>query len=155
MPPEESKTISSDLNNFQDIHSCIVEIKKLQRQLEEERKAAEKKARIMTESLQESKQMSTHLQHMTQALAKERKIALEKSERERLLWKLIEKINSSFDLEHILQSTVDEIGHYFKVDRCGIIIPNYKSNKDLIREFAGGEWKRTLEVYSQVSFSVL
>ena len=155
MSPEESKTISSDLNNFQDIHSCIAEIKKLQRQLEEERKAAEKKARIMTESLQESKQMSTHLQHMTQALAKERKIALEKSEKERLLWKLIERINSSFDLEHILQSTVDEIGHYFKVDRCGIIIPNYKSNKDLIREFAGGEWKRTPEVYSQVSFSVL
>ncbi len=82
----------------------------------------------MTRSLQESKQMSTHLQQITQALARERKAALEKSEKEQLLWKLIERINSSFDLEHILQSTVDELGHYFKVNRCGIIIPSYKAN---------------------------
>ena len=155
MLPEEIKTISSELSNPQDVESCLEEIRKLKKQLEEERKATDKKEKLMSESLQESKQMSSHLQQITQALAKERKAVLEKSDKERLLWKLIGRINSSFDLEHILQSTVDELGHYFKVDRCGIIIPNYKSNRDLIREFAGGEWKRPKEIYSQVTFSVL
>ena len=156
MPFEESKTIFSESSNLQNANSSIDEIKKLQNQLEEERKAREKKETIMASSLQESKQMATHLQQLTQALAKERKSALEKSEQEQLLWKLIERINSSFDLEQILQSTVDELGHYFKVNRCGIIIPNYKqNNKDLVREYAQGDWKRPSETYSQVSLSVL
>lgn len=151
----DEKIFSLDFTRLSDVDSCISEIKKLQRQLEEERESAEKKEKIMTSSLQESKQMSTHLQQITQALSRERKVALEKSERERLLWKLIERINSSFDLDHILQATVDELGHYFKVNRCGIIIPNFKTNKDLVREFAIGEWKRGQETYSQVSLSVL
>lgn len=151
----DEKIFSLDFTRLRDVDSCISEIKKLQRQLEEERESTEKKEKIMTNSLQESKQMSTHLQQITQALSRERKVALEKSERERLLWKLIERINSSFDLDHILQATVDELGHYFKVNRCGIIIPNFKTNKDLVREFAIGEWKRGQETYSQVSLSVL
>lgn len=152
---EENEITSSNVNELQDIKSCLSEIHRLQNQLEEERKATERKEKLMAESLHESKQMSAHLQQITQALAKERKAALAKSDKERLLWKLIERINSSFDLEHILQSTVDELGHYFRVNRCGIIIPAYKGNKDLIREFAGGEWKRPQEIYSQVSFSIL
>lgn len=155
MATNESKIIPFEFDSLRDVDSCLAEVKKLQNQLEEERRATEKKELIMTKSLQESKQMSTHLQQITQALAKERKAALEKSEKERLLWKLIERINSSFDLEHILQSTVDELGHYFKVNRCGIIIPNYKTSRDLVREFAVGEWKRSQEVYSNVSLSVL
>ncbi|OGI20147.1 MAG: hypothetical protein A3B68_00960 [Candidatus Melainabacteria bacterium RIFCSPHIGHO2_02_FULL_34_12] len=155
MATEESKTLSFDFSTLRDIDSCLKEVMKLQKQLEAERKTATKKEQVMMQSLQESKQMALHLQQITEALAKERKAVLEKSERERLLWKLIERINSSFDLEHILQSTVDELGHHFKVNRCGIIIPNYKTNKDLVREFAIGEWKRPKETYSQVSLSVL
>ena len=155
MSANESKVTPFEFTNLRDVDSCLAEVKKLQRQLEEERRVAEKKESVMTKSLQESKQMSTHLQQITQALAKERKAALEKSDKERLLWKLIERINSSFDLEHILQSTVDELGHYFKVNRCGIIIPSYKASKDLVREFAIGEWKRSKEVYSNVSLSIL
>ncbi len=150
-----NETTSFELNNLEDINSCLSEIRKLQNQLEEERKASKNREKLMSQSLQESKQMSTHLQQITEALAKERKAAIEKSEKERLLWRLIERINSSFDLEHILQSTVDELGHYFRVNRCGIIIPNYKTNKDLVREFAIGEWKRPPETYSQVSLSIL
>lgn len=154
MTKEESKAIA--FNNLQEVEHYLSEIKRLENKLEEERKAASDREKFMANSLQESKQLSTHLQQITQALAKERKAALEKSEQEGLIWKLIEKINSSFDLEHILQSTVDEIGHYFKVNRCGIIIPSYKeNNKDLIKEFAEGEWKRSHEVYSQVSLSIL
>ncbi len=155
MSTNESKTIPFEFNHLRDVDSCLAEVKNLQKQLEEERKTAKKKESMMTKSLQESKQMSTHLQQITQALAKERKATLGKSEKERLLWKLIERINSSFDLEHILQSTVDELGHHFKVNRCGIIIPNYKANKDLVKEFAIGEWKRPQEMYSNVSLSVL
>jgi len=155
MSTNESKTTAFEFNGLRDVDSCLAEVKKLQQQLEEERKATGKKELMMTKSLQESKQMSAHLQQITQALAKERKAVIEKSEKEKLLWKLIERINSSFDLEHILQSTVDELGYYFKVNRCGIIIPNYKANKDLVREFAIGEWKRPKEIYSNVSLSVL
>lgn len=156
MSPEESKTLPLEINNQSDVSSYIAEIKKLQKQLEDERIATSKKEQVMERSLQESKQMATHLQQISQALAKERKAALEKSEKERLLWKLIERINSTFDLEHILQSTADELGNYFRVSRCGIIIPNYKlNNKDLVREFAVGEWKRPQETYSQVSLSIL
>ncbi len=151
----EEKNLSLGFAELRDVDSCLNEIKKLQNQVEEERKLAEKKEKMMASSLQESKQMSNHLQQITQALTRERKLAIEKSERERLLWKLIERINSTFDLDHILQATVDELGHYFKVNRCGIIIPNFKTNKDLVREFAIGEWKRSQEVYSQVSLSVL
>lgn len=143
-------------SNLEDLKNYISEINRLEKQLEDERRAAQQREKLMSNSLQESKQMSTHLQQITQALTKERKAAIEKSEQERLIWKLIERVNSSFDLEHILQSTVDEIGHYFKVNRCGIIIPNYKgNNKHLVKEFAEGEWKRPQEVYSQVSLSVL
>ena len=155
MLPNEGKVNSIDPNNINNIDGVLSEVTRLQQQLEEERRESEKREKLMAQSLQESKQMATHLQQITQALAKERKAVLDKSETERLLWKLIERINSSFDLEHILQSTVDELGHYFKVDRCGIIIPNYKTNKDLVREFAVGEWKREQETYSQVSLSAL
>ena len=152
---EEGKTIQFKQENVSNVDLHLSEVKKLEKQLEDERKAADKKERMMTKSLQESKQMATHLHQISQALSKERKATVEKSDRERLLWKLIERINSSFDLEHILQSTVDELGYYFKVNRCGIIIPNYKANKDLVREFAIGEWKRSQEVYSNVTLSVL
>ena len=155
MKPDESKNTNTESSNLNDMQSCTSEVYRLQKQLETERKAAANKERILNQSLQESKQMSAHLQQMTHSLAKERKGALEKSGGERLLWKLIERINSTFDLEHILQGTVDELGHYFKVSRCGIIIPNYSSNKDLVREFAAGEWKRKKETYSQVSMSAL
>jgi GAF domain-containing protein/anti-sigma regulatory factor (Ser/Thr protein kinase) len=155
MTLNESKTFSLDFAKLRDVDSCISELKKLHTQLEEERSVAQKKERMMTNSLQESKQMSNHLQQITHALTRERKQASEKTERERLLWRLIERINSTFDLDHILQATVDELGHYFKVNRCGIIIPNYKKNKDLVREFAMGEWSRTQDVYSQVTLSVL
>ncbi|MBI3590367.1 MAG: SpoIIE family protein phosphatase [Candidatus Melainabacteria bacterium] len=154
MAENESKTKSFETNNLNAVDSST-EIAKLKKQLEQERFSTEKREKIMAQSLQESKQMSAHLQQITQELAKERKVALEKSETERLLWKLIERINSSFDLEHILQSTVDELGNYFKVDRCGIIIPSYKSSRDLVREYATGEWKRKQETYSQVSLSAL
>ena len=155
MTSNEGKIQNSNPPNLSDIESCIQEIGKLRKQLEEERITSGKKEKIMSQSLQESKQMATHLHQITQALAKEKKIALKKTEKERLLWRLIERINSSFDLEQILQSTVDELGYFFKVNRCGIIIPNYKSNKDLVREFAIGEWKRPQEAYSQVSLSIL
>ena len=149
----------SNLNNpenLQDVKSCLEEIRNLQNELEKEKKSADKKEKLMSASLEESKQMSAYLKQLTNALTKERKATLQKTEKEKLLWKLIEKINSSFDLEQILQSTVDELGYYFKVSRCGIIIPNYKqNNKDLVREYATGEWKRSKETYSQVSMSAL
>lgn len=144
-----------DLTNLNNIDTCFKEINKLQQQLEKEREVALKKEKILSQSLKESKQMSDYLQQITQTLANERKAAIEKAQSERLLWRLIERINSTFDLEHILQSTVDELGHHFKVSRCGIIIPNYKTNKDLVREFSVGEWKRKQETYSQVSLSAL
>ncbi|MBI2996421.1 MAG: GAF domain-containing protein [Candidatus Melainabacteria bacterium] len=155
MSTEESKTTPFELKNLEDISSSINDVSKLLKQLEDERNAAERREKVLAQNLKESKQMSAHLQQITQALAKERKAALEKSEKEKLLWKLIERINSSFDLEQILQSTVDELGHYFKINRCGIIIPGYKTNKDLVKEFAVGEWKRPQEVCQQVTLSVL
>lgn len=155
MSSNESKTSRIDLINLNDVDTCLKEINKLQKQLENEREIALKKEKILSQNLQESKKMSEYLQQVTQTLAKERKAVIEKGQSERLLWRLIERINSTFDLEHILQSTVDELGHYFKVSRCGIIIPNYKTNKDLVREFSVGEWKRKQETYSQVSLSAL
>jgi hypothetical protein len=77
MSTNESKIIPFEFDSLRDVDSCLAEVKKLQNQLEEERRATEKKELIMTKSLQESKQMSTHLQQITQALAKERKAALE------------------------------------------------------------------------------
>lgn len=156
MLPDEAKTSIKRTTESGETLNALSEIKQLQKQLDDERKASEKKEAIMISSLQESKQMANHLQQLTQALAKERRSVLDKSEQEKLLWKLIERINSTFDLEHILQSTVDELGHYFKVNRCGIIIPNYKqNNKDLVREYSEGDWKRSPETYSQVSLSIL
>ena len=153
MPEEENKSASSETSNMKD---ALREVEKLKKQLEEERKSAENKEKALASSLQESKRMSSYLKQITNALTKERKKAIEKSQKEKLLWKLIDRINSSFDLEQILQSTVDELGYYFKADRCGIIIPNYKqNNKDLVREFSASGWKRSKEVYSQVSLSVL
>lgn len=153
---ENKPSSASNFESQQDIKSCLAEIKRLHEALEKEKKAAEKKEKLMSISLEESKQMSSYLKQLTNALAQERKTTLQKTEQEKLLWKLIEKINSSFDLEQILQSTVDELGYYFKVSRCGIIIPNYKqNNKDLVREYAAGEWKRSKETYLQVSLSAL
>lgn len=101
-------------------------------------------------------QMNLYLKQVTHALSKERQASIEKSDREKLLWKIIERINSSFDQEQILQSTVDELGFYFKVNRCGIIIPQHgDGNKDLVREYADGEWRRSKDVYEQVTYSVL
>ncbi len=154
MTTNDSKTMPFELS-LKDMDACLKEVERLQKQLIDERKATEKKEKVMSQSLQESKQMATHLQQITDALAKERKATIEKSEKEKLLWRLIERINSTFDLEHILQATVDELGNYFRVNRCGIIIPNYRGNKDLVREFAIGEWKRPIETYSQVSLSIL
>ena len=86
MTLNESKTFSLDFAKLRDVDSCITELKKLHTQLEEERSVAQKKERMMTNSLQESKQMSNHLQQITHALTRERKQASEKTERERLLW---------------------------------------------------------------------
>lgn len=146
----------SKQKEFRGIDESINEVERLQRLLEQERERAKNKEKLMSASLQESKRMASYLKHITQALTKERQAVVEKSDRERLLWKLIERINSSFDLEQILQATVDELGYYFKVNRCGIIIPNFRQNKkDLVREYADGQWKRPKEVYSQVSLSIL
>src|SRR3989338_3388610 len=154
MTTNDSEIMPFELS-LKDMDACLKEAERLQKQLADERKATEKKERVMSHSLQESKQMATHLQQMTDEIEKERKATLEKSEKEKLLWRLIERINLTFDLEHILQATVDELGNYFRVNRCGIIIPNYKGSKDLVREFAIGEWKRPIETYSQVSLSIL
>jgi PAS domain S-box-containing protein len=55
----------------------------------------------------------------------ERKIAeLEKQaslEKERLLRRIMEIVSQSFHLDHVLDQIVEEVGQYFKADRCGLL----------------------------------
>ena len=70
MKPDEGKSTNTESSKLNDMQSCTSEVYRLQKQLETERKAAANKERILNQSLQESNQMSAHLQQVN---GKERK----------------------------------------------------------------------------------
>ncbi len=94
-------------------------IKELEEALERERK----KVSVLKEN-GKSHELEKDLQETSAALAQERQFALARAERERLLSQWVERINSSFDLDHVLTDSIRDLGQYLNVDRCGVVIFN-------------------------------
>lgn len=97
-------------------------IHQLESKLESERKRNDDKTAIMKKTIAETEDLARHLQNTTLALIQERQIANARAEKEKLLNKWIAKINSSFNLESLLDLAVVEFGKFFKTSRCGIIL---------------------------------
>lgn len=97
-------------------------VKELEAKLAEERSLNNEKAAIMKQTIAETEELAANLQNTTLALVQERQVALAKAEKEKLLNRWIERINSSFDLEGTLAASTFEMGQYLKVSRCGIIL---------------------------------
>ncbi len=97
-------------------------IHQLESRLESERKRNDDKTAIMKKTIAETEDLARHLQNTTLALIQERQIANARAEKEKLLNKWIAKINSSFDLESLLDLTAVEFGKFFKTSRCGILL---------------------------------
>lgn len=108
-----------DLETFSELQDRIQE---LESKLDSERKLNEDKTAIMKKTIAETEDLARHLQNTTLALIQERQIANARAEKEKLLNKWIEKINSSFDLNSLLETSVSEIGDFLSVDRCGLIL---------------------------------
>ena len=66
------------------LQSLEGKIQDLESQLIQERKINQEKSRLTEQTLAESEELSTHLQHTTLALAQERQIAEQKAEKEKL-----------------------------------------------------------------------
>jgi phosphoserine phosphatase RsbU/P len=112
--------------------------------LETERKLNEDKTAIMKKTIAETEELARHLQNTTLALIQERQIANARAEKEKLLNKWIEKINSSFDLDSLLLVVVKEINDYLKASRCGVILFD-KEEIITIKENTKADYKRKLE----------
>lgn len=100
----------------------VDQLAELELKLQTERKLNEDKTAIMKQTISETEDLARHLQNTTLALIQERQIANAKAEKERLLNKWIEKINSSLDLDALLDVAVKEINEVFQLSRCGIIL---------------------------------
>ncbi len=98
------------------------QIDELALKLETERKLNEDKTSIMKKTIAETEDLARHLQNTTLALIQERQIANARAEKEKLLNKWIEKINSSFDLDSLLFVAVKELNEHLKSSRCGVIL---------------------------------
>ncbi len=115
---QESKS-KTDLQKIKELES---KIKELEAKLAEERSSNDEKASIMKQTIAETEELAANLQNTTLALVQERQIALAKAEKEKLLNRWIERINSSFDLEGTLSASTFEMGQYLKASRCGIVL---------------------------------
>jgi serine phosphatase RsbU (regulator of sigma subunit)/anti-sigma regulatory factor (Ser/Thr protein kinase) len=116
-----SKKQAEDLD-FDKLSQLEDRILELEQKLSSERKLNEEKTSMMRKTIAETEDLAKHLQNTTLALIQERQIANARAEKEKLLNKWIEKINSSFDLNSLLKHATSEIGRFFKSDRCGMIL---------------------------------
>lgn len=128
-------------NQIQDLEKRIQE---LESQLEEERKFSEEKANLNEKTLAETEELARHLQNTTLALIQERQTALARAEKEKLVNKWVERINSSFELEDVLFDSVKEMGEYLKVDRCGIVL--LENKQILISEYVHQNREREINI---------
>lgn len=116
-------------------------IDELEVKLDTETKLNEEKTSIMKKTISETEDLARHLQNTTLALIQERQIANARAEKERLVNKWVEKINSSFDLESLLATCSHEIGEHLHLDRCGIVL--FQSSSMLAaREFTSKDFRR-------------
>ena len=91
-------------------------IHELEVKLETETKLNEEKTSIMKKTISETEDLARHLQNTTLALIQERQIANARAEKEKLVNKWVEKINSSFDLESLLSTCSQEIGEFLTLN---------------------------------------
>lgn len=121
-----------ELQKLTELESKIHE---LELQLETERKINEDKTAMMKKTIAETEDLARHLQNTTLALIQERQAANSRAEKEKLVNKWVEKINSFFDLNLLLEATVKEIGEYLNVHRCGIILVEQSGGIMALKEF--------------------
>jgi serine phosphatase RsbU (regulator of sigma subunit)/anti-sigma regulatory factor (Ser/Thr protein kinase) len=125
----------------QQVKSSEDRVQELELQLAAERKLNEDKASLMKKTISETEDLARHLQNTTLALIQERQIANSRAEKEKLVNKWVQKINSSFYLESVLALTTEEIGTHLEVDRCGIVL--FSRNSLLaVNEYATDQFKR-------------
>lgn len=125
----------------QDYQASDEKVQELELKLAAERKLSEDKTSLMKKTINETEDLARHLQNTTLALIQERQIANSRAEKEKLINKWVEKINSSFYLDAVLALTTEEIGSYLGVDRCGIVL--FSRNALLaVNEFATDDYKR-------------
>lgn len=101
----------------------------------------------LEEKVKATEDLARHLQNTTLALIQERQIANARAEKEKLINKWVEKINSSFDLDLVLALTTEELGSYFQADRCGIVLFD-KETLLAIKEHSGQDFNRNISTES-------
>lgn len=138
MEPNEQNLIGNSENE-----SPQDAVERLRQQLDEERKKSNEKTAIMEKTIAETEDLAKHLQETTLALAQERQYALARAEKERLLSRWVERINSSFEVEHVLASSIQELGQFLQVDRCGVFI--FESDGLIFNEYCHVLWQREFE----------
>ncbi len=114
--------MSSKEQEHKELNGLEDKVHELELKLQTERKLNEEKTAIMKKTIAETEDLARHLQNTTLALIQERQIANARAEKEKLVNKWIEKINSFFDLDSLLEACVTEIGEYLDSHRCGIIL---------------------------------
>ncbi|MDA0772379.1 MAG: SpoIIE family protein phosphatase [Cyanobacteria bacterium] len=125
----------------QNYQSSDAKVQELELKLAAERKLNEDKTALMEKTISETEDLARHLQNTTLALIQERQIANSRAEKEKLINKWVELINSAFYLDGVLDLTTKEIGSYLGVDRCGIVL--FSRNALLaVNEYAELEYKR-------------
>lgn len=125
----------------QNYQSSDEKVQELELKLAAERKLNEDKTALMEKTISETEDLARHLQNTTLALIQERQIANSRAEKEKLINKWVERINSAFYLDGVLDLTTKEIGSYLGVDRCGIVL--FSRNALLaVNEYAELEYKR-------------
>ena len=118
-------------------------VQELELKLDTERKLNEDKTSMMKKTIAETEDLARHLQNTTLALIQERQIANSRAEKEKLINKWVEKIHSSFYLKSVMALTVEEIGSYLEVDRCGIAL--FDANNLLeIEEYTTNKYSRNI-----------
>lgn len=99
-------------------------IQELERELAEERKKNDSRSSVIENTITETEELAKNLKDTTLALSQERQFALARAEKERLLSRWVERINSSFELDQVLAESIQELGQYVNADRCGVFIFN-------------------------------
>ncbi len=138
---------SKSKTEAQKIKELEAKVKELETKLAEERSSNDEKATIMKQTIAETEELASNLQNTTLALVQERQIALAKAEKEKLLNRWIERINSSFDLEGTLAASTFEMGQYLKASRCGIILLDAQGLT--VSEFCQKNYRRDQEELKQ------
>lgn len=127
-----------DFQTSQDLEQVV---RQLQAELEAEQTKNRTRETETNKTLSETEELAKNLQETTMALAQERQFALARAEKERLISSLVERINRSFDLDEILSASVEELGHFLKVDRCGVLL--FEGGRNIIaNEYCNVMWQR-------------